>query len=46
MNILNKKDEFKVLERHEKYDIKFISALEVNKNAKIVFENVSLTDFK
>ena len=46
MNILNQKDEFKIIERHEKYNIKFISALEVNKNAKLVIKNVSLSDFK
>ena len=46
MNILNQKDEFKLIERHEKYDIKFLSALEVNKNAKLILENVLLTDFK
>ena len=46
MNNFNQKDEFKVLERHEKYGIKFLSALEVNKNAKIIFENVSLSDFE
>ena len=46
MTILNQKDEFKVLERHEKYDIKFMSASEVNKNAELIFKNVSLTDFK
>ena len=44
MNILNQ-DEFKILERHKNFDIKFISALEVNKNDKLIFENVSLTDF-
>ena len=46
MSILVNNDEFRILERHEKCDIKFVSALEVNKNAKIVFENVPLTDFK
>ena len=45
MNIYNEKDEFKVLERHEKFDIKFISATKVNKNAKLTFEDFSLTDF-
>ena len=46
MTILNQKDEFKILERHEKYDIKFKNATIVNKNAKLTFKNVSLTDFK
>ena len=46
MSILAKNDEFKILEEHEKCDIKFISALEVNKNAKIILEDVSLPDFK
>ena len=45
MNILNQKNQFKILEGHEKYDIKFISTSEVNKNAKLAFENVLLTDF-
>ena len=46
MSTLAKNDEFKVLEEHEEYDIKFISASEVNKNPKLTFQNVSLTDFK
>ena len=46
MNIYNEKDEFKVLKSHEKLDIKFISTTKVNKNAKLIFKDVSLTDFE
>ena len=46
MNILTKNDEFRVLKRHEGHDIRFISALKVNKNAKLTFQNVSLSDFE
>ena len=46
MSLYQQKDEFKVLERHERYNIKFISAIAVNKNAKLTFEDVSLTEFK
>ena len=46
MSILAKNNQFKALEEHKKYDIKFISATKVNKNAKLTFEDFSLTDFK
>ena len=45
MKISSQEDEFKILEKHEKYDIKFVSATEVNKNAKLTVESISLTDF-
>ena len=46
MSILNQKDEFIVLERHKNYNIKFMSATKVNKNAKLTLKNVLLTDFE
>ena len=46
MSILNQKDVFKVLERHENCNIKFMSATRVNKNAKLTLKNVLLTDFE
>ena len=46
MSILNQKDEFIVLERHKNYNIKFLSATKVNKNAKLTLKKVLLTDFE
>ena len=46
MSFLFKNDKFRVLERHKEHNIKFISALKVNKNAKLTIQTVSLSDFE
>ena len=46
MKIFCRQDEFKVLDTHKQYGIKFISALKIDKNAKFNMEEVLLSDFK